>query len=70
MSSVAASAADGSDETTLTARKRRRNPPPDTPTSQLLPEDNFNISQEFLRLHRELPTVHATSKLPLIFGHI
>ena len=69
MSSVAASAADGCDETTLTTRKRRRNAPPETPTSQLFPEDNFNISQEFLRLHRELPTAHATNQPPLILGH-
>ena len=65
MSSVAASAADGSDETTLTTRKRRRNPPPGTPTSQLFPEDSFNISQEFLRLHRELPTCNKPASLDL-----
>ena len=65
MSSVAASAADGSDETTLTTRKRKRNPPPETPTSQLLPEDNFNISQEFLRLHRELPKCNKNQQTSL-----
>ena len=64
MSSVAASAADDSDETTLTTRKRRRNPHQETPTSQLFPEDNFNISQELLRLHRELPNMP-----PLFLGH-
>ena len=60
MSSVAG----GSDETTVTTRKGRRNPPPETPTSLLIPEDNFNISQELLRLHRELPNMP-----PLILRH-
>lgn len=51
MSSVATSV-DGSVETTLTRRKRKGNKM-ETPTSQLLHEDHFNVSQEFLRRHRE-----------------
>ena len=50
MSSVATSV-DGSVETTLTRRKRKGNKM-ETPTSQLLHEDHFNVSQEFLRRHR------------------
>ena len=61
---IMSSVAGGSDETTVTTRKGRRNPPPETPTSLLIPEDNFNISQELLRLHRELPNMP-----PLILGH-